>query len=138
MNIDDSSCDQCLDATNFSNGDAVANPNSYKSDVYKQLELIVPLYLSGLLYQDNVLPNIALRGLRVKIELNNIETIMQIVTAPLYKLDAGQHVKMLLLVSMAVVTATPQVTQHTEQMLTDRLFSIWRMPTAIPMVHGVR
>ena len=92
MYIDDSSCNQYLNATNFNDGYDSANPNSNKLDVYKQLELIVPLYLSGLLYQDNVLPNIALRGLRIKIELNNIETIMQVVTAPLYELDAGQNV----------------------------------------------
>ena len=92
MYIDDSSCNQYLDATNFNNEYDTASPNSNKLDVYKQLELVVPIYLSGLLYQDNVLPNIALRGLRIKIELNNIETIMQVVTAPLYELDAGQNV----------------------------------------------
>ena len=92
MYTDDSSCNQYLNATNFNDGYDSANPNSNKLDVYKQLELIVPLYLSGLLYQDNVLPNIALRGLRIKIELNIIETIMQVVTAPLYGLNAGQNV----------------------------------------------
>ena len=91
MYIDDSSCNQYLDATKFNSGYNPAAPNSNHLDVYKQLELVVPLYLSGLLYRDSVLPNIALKGLRVKIELNPIETIMQVVTAPLYELDEGQN-----------------------------------------------
>ena len=37
-------------------------------------------------------PNVATRGLRVKIELNNIDTIMNAVTAPLYKLQNGENV----------------------------------------------
>ena len=94
MYIDDSSCNQYLLGcyTMFTSGYDVTAPNANKLDVYKQLELAVPLYLGGLLYQDKVLPNIALQGLRIKIELNNIETIMQVVKAPEYQLDHGQNV----------------------------------------------
>ena len=77
--IDDTSCNQYVDAT-------------VSSEPYHTIEVVAPLYLSGCLYRDQVWPNVATRGLRVKIELNNIDTIMNAVTAPLYKLDNGENV----------------------------------------------
>ena len=74
--IDDTSCNQYVDAT-------------LDQNLFKTIEVVVPLYLSGCLYRDQVWPNIATRGLRVKIELNNIDTIMNAVTAPLHKLVNG-------------------------------------------------
>ena len=78
--IDDTSCNQYLDATK-------------SSEPYHTIEVVAPLYLSGCLYRDQVWPNIATRGLRVKIELNNIDTIMNAVTAPLYSLKNSENVK---------------------------------------------
>jgi len=80
--IDDVSCNQYLNAS-----------ESTEDDVYQTIEVVAPLYLSGCLYRDQVWPNVATRGLRVKIELNNIDTIMNAVTAPLYKLDNGANVQ---------------------------------------------
>ena len=76
MYLGDTSCNQYVDA-------------SAKSDFFKEIEVIMPLYLSGCLYRDQIWPNIATNGLRIKIELNNIDTIMEAVTAPLYEKKDG-------------------------------------------------
>ena len=76
MYLGDTSCNQYIDAAET-------------SDFFKEIEVIMPLYLSGCLYRDQIWPNLATNGLRIKIELNNIDTVMQAVTAPLYQLRNG-------------------------------------------------
>ena len=61
--------------------------------MYKKLEVVAPFYLSGCLWRDTVFPNLATRGLRIKIELNNMETIMEAVTAPQFTFEDGQNVQ---------------------------------------------
>ena len=78
MNIDKTSCNQYVDATE-------------DDDLFKTVEVTAPLYLSGCLYRDQIWPNIATQGLRVKIELNTAEVALQAVTAPLYELSNGAN-----------------------------------------------
>lgn len=80
--IDDSSCNQYLDAT-------------AKSDVYKRVEVLLPLYLSGCLSPDrsDVFPNIATKGLNIKIDTSDVPTSLMIVKAPLYKAVMGYSVE---------------------------------------------
>ena len=70
------SCNQYIDATK-------------NSDFFKQIEVIAPLYLSGCLYREQIFPNLATGGLRIKVELYDAQTAMQAVTAPLYQLKDG-------------------------------------------------
>ena len=76
MYLGETSCNQYVDAAE-------------NSDFFKEIEVIMPLYLSGCLYRDQIWPNLATNGLRIKMELNNINTVMQAVTAPLYELQNG-------------------------------------------------
>ena len=79
--IDDTSCNQYVDAQAF-------------SDHFKMVEVTAPLYLSGCLspLRQDVFPCIATRGLRIKIELNTIDSVAQMIKAPVYKLDNGANV----------------------------------------------
>lgn len=84
--IDDSSACQYLDAT-----------ESDPSKVYKTVEACLPFYLSGCLspHRDKVFPNVALKGLNVRVELANAETALQAVKAPLYTAKDYQNFKTL-------------------------------------------
>lgn len=61
----------------------------------KTVELCLPLYLSGLCKPDRekVLVNLALNGLRIKIQLNNPETVCQVIKAPLFEMKNGRPQK---------------------------------------------
>jgi hypothetical protein len=71
--LDDSSCNQYFDAT-------------ASTDVYKKVEVILPLYLSGCLSPDRADPfiNMATKGLNIKIDTETAISSLQIVQAPLY------------------------------------------------------
>ena len=53
----------------------------------------IPLYLSGCLspLRQDVFPNVATRGLRIKLELNTADTVLQAVQAPLYSLSGAEN-----------------------------------------------
>ena len=78
--IDDTSCNQYVDATKT-------------SDQFKMVEVTAPLYLSGCLspLRQDVYPNICTRGLRIKLELNTADTVLQAVQGPLYSLSGGEN-----------------------------------------------
>ena len=78
--IDDSSCNQYVDAT------AVTDP-------HKMVEVTAALHLSGCLspLRQDVFPCAATRGLRIKLELNEAATVLQGVKAPTYTLVNGQN-----------------------------------------------
>jgi len=63
-------------------------------DHQKTVEVLMPLYLSGLCKPDRekVLVNLALGGLRIKIQLNNIETVAQNLKAQMYGVNAQGEV----------------------------------------------
>ena len=83
--IDDTSCNQYCIASN-------AN-SSLDDSVHKMVEITAPLYLSGCLspLRQDVFPNVATRGLRIKLELNTADTVLQAVQAPLYSLSDGEN-----------------------------------------------
>ena len=61
-------------------------------DCFQYVQVTLPLYLSGHLYnRDSVCPNLLTNGCRIKIELNNIEQIMEAMTAPLYTNDPNYN-----------------------------------------------
>ena len=79
--IDDTSCNQYCNAQ--------ANSDS----PHRMVEVTAPLYLSGCLspLRQDVFPNVATRGLRIKLELNTADTVLQAVKAPLYNLSEGEN-----------------------------------------------
>ena len=89
VTLGDTSCNQYVDAQSFVNNGIGA------SGCHNNIEVLLPLYLSGCLKPSRikVFPNIALNGLRIKIQLNNAETALQVVRAPLYEYDAILGVK---------------------------------------------
>ena len=62
--------------------DAGDNTQSFN----KQVECLVPIYMSGILSpnRDTVFPALALGGLRIKINLNDAQTALELLTSPLY------------------------------------------------------
>ena len=79
--IDDTSCNQ------------YCNAQANSGDQHKMVEITAPLYLSGCLspLRQDVFPNLATRGLRIKLELNTADTALQSVQAPLYSLSDGEN-----------------------------------------------
>ena len=79
--IDDTSCNQ------------YCNAQANSGDQHKMVEITAPLYLSGCLspLRQDVFPNVATRGLRIKLELNTADTVLQAVQAPLYNLSDGEN-----------------------------------------------
>jgi hypothetical protein len=82
LNQNDSSLNQYCDATKA-------------EDYYTTVKVTLPLYCSGLLNPNRkyVTPNVALRGLRIQMELNNFVDMFQATTAPLYKYVADNPVE---------------------------------------------
>ncbi len=82
--LGDTSCNQYIDPTS-----SVNNANG-STGMHNNVEVLLPIYLSGCLKPDRVkvFPNIALNGLRLKIQLNNAESALQVVTAPVFEYDA--------------------------------------------------
>lgn len=83
--IDDTSCNQYCNAS---------NANSSPADsAHKMVEVTVPLYLSGCLspLRQDVFPCVATRGLRIKLELNTADTVLQAIKAPLFNLVNGAN-----------------------------------------------
>ena len=78
--IDDSSCNQYVDAT------AVTDP-------HKMVEVTAALHLSGCLspLRQDVFPCVATRGLRIKLELNEATMALQAIKAPTYTLVNGRN-----------------------------------------------
>tara|TARA_Y100000114_G_scaffold88930_1_gene82439 strand:+ start:8167 stop:9789 length:1623 start_codon:yes stop_codon:yes gene_type:complete len=89
VTLGDTSCNQYVDAQSSVNNGVGA------SGCHNNIEVLLPLYLSGCLKPSRikVFPNIALNGLRIKIQLNNAETSLQVVKAPLYEYDSILGVK---------------------------------------------
>ena len=83
--IDDTSCNQYCNASN-----ANASP---ADSAHKMVEVIAPLYLSGCLspLRQDVFPCVATRGLRIKLELNTADTVLQAIKAPLFQLSNGAN-----------------------------------------------
>jgi hypothetical protein len=81
LNQNDSSLNQYCDATKA-------------EDYYTTVKVTLPLYCSGLLNPNRkyLTPVLALRGLRIQIELNNFVDMFQATTAPLYKYVANNPV----------------------------------------------
>jgi len=81
LNQNDSSLNQYCDATKA-------------EDYYTTVKVTLPLYCSGLLNPNRkyLTPNVALRGLRIQMELNNFVDMFQATTAPLYKYVANNPV----------------------------------------------
>ena len=79
--IDDTSCNQ------------YCNAQTNSGAPHKMVEVTAPLYLSGCLspLRQDVFPCVATRGLRVKLELNTADTVLQAVQAPLYELSDGEN-----------------------------------------------
>lgn len=88
--IDSESCNQYVDPClyNSVNGIYRVVPN-----MYKNVEVCLPLYLSGVFSpdRDDVFPALATKGLHIRLELEDAQTALQLIKAPLYTLQDGEN-----------------------------------------------
>lgn len=68
-------------------GNQYVNAQNAGNDVFKTVECLLPLHLSGCLSpdRDTVFPNLATQGLRIRINLQEAQTALCAMTAPVYK-----------------------------------------------------
>lgn len=90
--IDSSSANQYVDPTIYDVVNGVAQPSQVQN---KNVEVCLPLYLSGCLSPDrsDVFPCLATKGLQVRVELEDAQTSLNAIKAPLYQLNNGENFK---------------------------------------------